>query len=58
MFSKSVVFNLLIDNSLKRIQTRLHHNVKMMNLTDKFGRHHDYLRISLTERCNLRCKFF
>lgn len=25
-------------------------------LTDTFGRHHTYLRISLTERCNLRCK--
>jgi molybdenum cofactor biosynthesis protein A len=24
-------------------------------LTDAFGRKHDYLRISLTERCNLRC---
>jgi molybdenum cofactor biosynthesis protein A len=24
-------------------------------LKDKFGRVHDYLRISLTERCNLRC---
>ncbi|CAN5247718.1 GTP 3',8-cyclase MoaA [soil metagenome] len=24
-------------------------------LTDQFGRNHDYLRISLTERCNLRC---
>jgi len=24
-------------------------------LSDKFGRVHDYLRISLTERCNLRC---
>ena len=24
-------------------------------LTDTFGRHHTYLRISLTERCNLRC---
>lgn len=24
-------------------------------LTDKFGRKHNYLRISLTERCNLRC---
>ena len=23
-------------------------------LTDKFGRFHDYLRISLTEKCNLR----
>lgn len=24
-------------------------------LTDSFGRQHDYLRISLTEKCNLRC---
>lgn len=24
-------------------------------LSDRFGRVHDYLRISLTERCNLRC---
>ena len=26
-------------------------------LTDKFGRGHNYLRISLTERCNLRCTY-
>jgi hypothetical protein len=26
-------------------------------LTDSFGRFHDYLRISLTEKCNLRCKY-
>eukprot|EP00958_Prasinococcus_capsulatus_P014327 scaffold1504_cov417-Prasinococcus_capsulatus_cf.AAC.67 len=26
-------------------------------LTDNFGRHHNYLRISLTERCNLRCLY-
>ncbi|BCJ85863.1 GTP 3',8-cyclase MoaA [Effusibacillus dendaii] len=26
-------------------------------LTDKFGRKHDYLRISLTDRCNLRCVY-
>ncbi|TKX22863.1 putative MoaC family protein [Elsinoe australis] len=26
-------------------------------LTDTFGRQHDYLRISLTERCNLRCTY-
>ena len=24
-------------------------------IVDRFGRRHDYLRISLTERCNLRC---
>ena len=26
-------------------------------LTDKFNRAHSYLRISLTERCNLRCQY-
>ena len=26
-------------------------------LTDTFDRQHDYLRISLTERCNLRCVY-
>jgi molybdenum cofactor biosynthesis protein A len=26
-------------------------------LTDQFGRAHNYLRISLTERCNLRCVY-
>ncbi|KAG5930412.1 hypothetical protein E4U42_001659 [Claviceps africana] len=26
-------------------------------LTDKFHRQHDYLRISVTERCNLRCVY-
>ncbi len=26
-------------------------------LTDAFGRKHNYLRISLTERCNLRCTY-
>ncbi|MEK9614011.1 MAG: GTP 3',8-cyclase MoaA [Flavobacteriaceae bacterium] len=26
-------------------------------LTDSFGRQHTYLRISLTERCNLRCSY-
>ncbi|GFQ86385.1 molybdenum cofactor biosynthesis protein 1 [Trichonephila clavata] len=27
------------------------------NLVDTFGRKHDYLRISLTERCNFRCQY-
>jgi len=26
-------------------------------LTDTFNRQHDYLRISITERCNLRCQY-
>lgn len=28
-----------------------------ISLIDQFGRIHDYLRISLTERCNLRCSY-
>lgn len=27
----------------------------MSKIVDTFGRHHSYLRISLTDRCNLRC---
>ncbi|CAG7648955.1 GTP 3',8-cyclase MoaA [Paenibacillus allorhizosphaerae] len=27
------------------------------SLTDRFGRIHDYLRISVTDRCNLRCVY-
>lgn len=27
------------------------------NLYDSYGRRHDYLRISLTEKCNLRCTY-
>lgn len=30
-------------------------NATSNSLIDSFGRKHDYLRISLTERCNLRC---
>ena len=26
-------------------------------LKDQFGRKHDYLRISLIEKCNLRCQY-
>ncbi|XP_038117455.1 molybdenum cofactor biosynthesis protein 1 isoform X2 [Culex quinquefasciatus] len=33
------------------------HEEEASPLTDKFGRFHSYLRISLTERCNLRCKY-
>ncbi len=29
----------------------------MDNLTDSFGRRHTYLRLSVTERCNLRCRY-
>ena len=26
-------------------------------MTDRFGRNIDYLRLSITDRCNLRCKY-
>ena len=32
-------------------------NTPSSPLTDSFGRKHNYLRISLTERCNLRCSY-
>ena len=31
--------------------------MEIPKLTDKFGRKHDYLRISLTDACNLRCLY-
>jgi GTP 3',8-cyclase len=32
-------------------------NAQASRLTDGFGRRHDYLRISVTDRCNLRCQY-
>ncbi len=32
-------------------------NTNEKPLTDSFGRFHDYLRISVTDRCNLRCGY-
>lgn len=29
----------------------------MKTLTDRFGRKHDYMRIAVTDRCNLRCQY-
>ncbi|XP_015609560.1 molybdenum cofactor biosynthesis protein 1 isoform X3 [Cephus cinctus] len=37
----------------KRIKNGINENI----LTDTFGRVHTYLRISVTERCNLRCMY-
>uniref|UniRef100_A0A3B3ZSU5 Molybdenum cofactor biosynthesis protein 1 n=1 Tax=Periophthalmus magnuspinnatus TaxID=409849 RepID=A0A3B3ZSU5_9GOBI len=38
---------------------RFSDNIKPFSafLTDTFGRRHSYLRISLTEKCNLRCQY-
>src|SRR5437764_6248573 len=32
-------------------------NTKHLTLTDRFGRSHNNLRISVTDRCNLRCTY-
>lgn len=31
--------------------------IRKQNLTDSFGRVHNYLRIALLEKCNLRCLY-
>ena len=41
---------------VQEFRKKLRENVGQHMLTDSFGRQHNYLRISLTERCNLRCK--
>ncbi|XP_044738019.1 molybdenum cofactor biosynthesis protein 1 isoform X2 [Chrysoperla carnea] len=45
----------LKNESINNNSTSINNNTS--TLTDTFGRFHDYLRISLTERCNLRCKY-
>lgn len=40
----------------KRVEINNSNQVKNI-LTDTHGRHHNYLRISLSERCNLRCQY-
>lgn len=44
-------FNKTYSTTSKNKLEQLYSNV----LVDKFGRRHTYLRISLTEKCNLRC---
>ncbi|XP_014239920.1 molybdenum cofactor biosynthesis protein 1 isoform X2 [Cimex lectularius] len=41
------------ENVIPEVQENLQNDY----LTDSFGRRHTYLRISLTERCNLRCQY-
>ncbi|XP_017059071.1 molybdenum cofactor biosynthesis protein 1 isoform X2 [Drosophila ficusphila] len=43
--------------SVQRLEPEKQVQRKNSPLTDSFGRHHTYLRISLTERCNLRCDY-
>ncbi|XP_020290407.1 molybdenum cofactor biosynthesis protein 1 isoform X2 [Pseudomyrmex gracilis] len=43
---------------LQQLKTRLLQDEQQREiLTDTFGRKHTYLRISVTERCNLRCTY-
>lgn len=48
-----------IDPDINVIKWRNIKNAKPFSkfLTDNFNRQHDYLRISITERCNLRCQY-
>ncbi|ETV93960.1 molybdenum cofactor biosynthesis protein A [Aphanomyces invadans] len=48
------------DNNLAVLETlmaQLQHAEREDHLVDTYGRVHNYLRISLTERCNLRCQY-
>jgi cyclic pyranopterin phosphate synthase len=55
--NKNIVSRL--NSAVAAADTLLNQNItkKKSILEDTFGRYHNYLRISLTERCNLRCKF-
>lgn len=45
------------DKIASKSQRERKHPTADSPLTDTFGRFHSYLRISLTERCNLRCTY-
>ncbi|CAH0719735.1 unnamed protein product, partial [Brenthis ino] len=56
----------IISNIVLRTDRQSHNNVEtkvsatdnvVPPLVDLYGRQHNYLRISLTERCNLRCQY-
>ena len=40
-----------------KLKTQVTNHSSSKKLADNFGRIHNYLRISLTERCNLRCTY-
>ncbi|KAG6472954.1 GTP 3',8-cyclase, mitochondrial-like [Zingiber officinale] len=42
---------------LSEVPPKVTYNPLSDMLVDSFGRFHNYLRISLTERCNLRCQY-
>ncbi|XP_026824558.1 molybdenum cofactor biosynthesis protein 1 isoform X3 [Ooceraea biroi] len=46
-----------VSNRLQQFRAKLQRDEQNGILTDTFGRKHTYLRISVTERCNLRCTY-
>lgn len=46
-----------VARSSKKSQIQLRRIGTKSPLVDSFGRQHTYLRLSLTEKCNLRCKY-
>ncbi|KAF0694985.1 Aste57867_14173 [Aphanomyces stellatus] len=46
-----------LDQLMVQLRADAEHTAKHHDLVDTFGRAHTYLRISLTERCNLRCQY-
>jgi len=57
-FNKCVTNNLIFANRKLSSEVSKHVDVPFSApLTDSFGRRHNYLRISLTERCNFRCQY-
>lgn len=50
-------FPLLVANEFSKLTSRYASRMSSGYLYDNFERKHDYLRISLTDRCNLRCRY-
>ncbi|KAK2588736.1 hypothetical protein KPH14_001624 [Odynerus spinipes] len=54
--SKKVFASTKASNRIQEFREKLNTTSNDI-LIDSFGRHHTYLRISVTERCNLRCMY-
>lgn len=54
----SIIFRRALSSIIKPVNVKTTEKLaKSEVLADTFGRQHDYLRISLTEKCNLRCQY-
>jgi len=54
---KKILAQARTKNMLLKEQASIHTINSDNMLIDKYSRHHSYLRISLAERCNLRCQY-